>query len=55
MDTVGNILAERERDRMPFGAGLSLAVLLHVGVAAGVLASAFSRPIRFVNPRAVSA
>jgi TonB family protein len=54
MDSVGNILAERERDRLPFGTGISLAVLLHVGVAAGLLASALSRPIRFVNPRAVS-
>jgi TonB family protein len=54
MDSVGNILAERERDRLPFGAGISLAVLLHVGVAAGLLSSALGRPIRFVNPRAVS-
>ena len=54
MDSVGNILAERERDRLPFGAGIALAVLLHVGVAAGLLASALARPIRFVNPRAVS-
>jgi TonB family protein len=54
MDSVGNILAEREHDRLPFGAGISLAVLLHVGVAAGLLASALGRPIRFVNPRAVS-
>ncbi len=54
MDSVGNILAERERERLPFGAGISLAVLLHVGVAAGLLSSALARPIRFVNPRAVS-
>lgn len=54
MDSVGHILAERERDRLPFGAGISLAALLHVGVAAGLLASALARPIRFVNPRAVS-
>ena len=54
MDAVGNILADRERDHLPFGAGISLAVLLHVAVAGGLLASALSRPIRFVNPRAVS-
>lgn len=54
MDSVGNILADRERDHLPFGAGISLAVLLHVGVAAGLIASALGRPVRFVNPRAVS-
>ena len=54
MDAVGNILAEREHDRLPIGAGVSLAVLLHTAVAAGLLASALARPVRFVNPRAVS-
>ncbi len=35
MDAVGNILADRQHDRLPLGAGVSLAVLLHAGVAAG--------------------
>lgn len=54
MDAVGNILADRENEHLPYGAGLALALLLHAGIAAGLLASALARPLRFVNPRAVS-
>jgi TonB family protein len=54
MDAVGNILAERQQERIPFGAGMSLAILLHAGLAAGFIASALARPARFVAPRAVS-
>lgn len=54
MDAVGNILAERERQGLSFGAGISLAVLLHAGVAAVLIASALSHPVRFLAPRAVS-
>jgi TonB family protein len=54
LDAVGNILAERERRSLSLGAGVSLAILLHVGIAAVLIASALSRPVRFVAPRAVS-
>jgi TonB family protein len=54
MDAVGNILAERQQERFPIGGGVSLALLLHAAVAAGLLASALARPMRFVAPRAVS-
>ena len=54
MDAVGNILAERQQERIPLGVGFSLAILLHVTVAAGLLASALARPVRFMAPRAVS-
>jgi protein TonB len=54
MDAVGNILAQRREERTPLGAGLSLAILLHVSVAGGFIASALARPVRFVVPRAVS-
>jgi protein TonB len=54
VDAVGNILAERQQERFPIGGGVSLALLLHAVVAAGLLASALARPMRFVAPRAVS-
>ena len=54
MDAVGHILAERQNDRLPLTAGLSLAVLLHASVAALLIASALAKPVRFVADRAVS-
>jgi protein TonB len=54
MDAVGNILAEREREGLPLGIGVSLAILLHAGVAAALIASALAHPARFLAPRAVS-
>ncbi len=54
MDAVGHILAERERDRFPWGAGVSLAALLHLAILAGLLAAALARPARFVPTRAVA-
>ena len=54
MDAVGNILAERQQERIPFGVGMSLALLLHAGLAAAFIASALARPARFVASRAVS-
>lgn len=53
MDAVGRVLAERERESFPWATGASLAILLHAGIAAGFLASALARPVRFVPPRAV--
>lgn len=54
MDAVGNIIAERERDRTPWGPATILAFLLHAGVLAAFLASALARPIRYAPPRAVA-
>ncbi len=54
MDAVGNILAERQGERLPLGAGVSLAVLLHLSLAAALIVSTLARPVRFVAPRAVS-
>src|SRR5262245_26342391 len=54
MDAVGNILAERERDRPPWAPATVLAFLLHAGVLAAFLISALARPIRYAAPRAVA-
>ena len=54
MDSVGEIIAARERERFPLGAGTVLAVLLHVSVAAAFVYSSMVHPVRFVSPRAVS-
>ncbi len=54
MDTVGDVLAERDHSDLPWGMGASLAVLLHTGVAAILVISALHRPTRFVQPRAVA-
>ncbi len=54
MDAVGNIIAERGRERFPLGAGTFLAFLLHAGIAAAFVYSAISHPVRFVSPRAVA-
>ena len=54
MDAVGNVLAQRERESVPWGAGISLALILHVGIAAGLIVSAFGRRGPLLSPRAVS-
>lgn len=54
MDAVGHILAERERDRFPWAAGVSLAALLHLAIVAAFLAAALGRPARYVPIRAVA-
>lgn len=54
MDAVGRILAERERDPLPWATGTSLAILLHAGIAAAFLVSAFGTAGRFLPPRAVA-
>ena len=53
MDAVGQILAQREQDRFPWGAGVSLAALLHLAIVAALLSAALGRPARYV-PRAVA-
>ncbi len=54
MDSVGNILAERQADRLPWGPATLLAVILHAAVFAGLLASILAKPMRFTPPRAVA-
>ena len=54
MDAVGNILAERQQERLPWGPAGLLAFLLHAGVLAGLLVSVLSRPVRYAAPRAVA-
>ena len=54
MDAVGNILAEREREGGRWGPGITLALLLHLGIAAGFFLSSISRRGPLINPRAVS-
>jgi TonB family protein len=54
VDTVGEIIAERERERFPLGVGTFLAVLLHASIAAAFVYSSMVHPVRFVSPRAVA-
>jgi protein TonB len=54
MDAVGDILADRQQDRFPWGPATMLAFLLHAGVLFGVLASSFTRPHHYAAPRAVA-
>jgi TonB family protein len=54
MDAVGDILAEKEGSDLPWGMGVSLAILLHAGLGATLVISALHRPANFVQPRAVA-
>jgi len=54
MDAVGDILAEKEGQGFPWGAGVLLAAMLHLGVAAAFLASSLAKPQRLTPPRSVA-
>ncbi|HKD17576.1 MAG TPA: energy transducer TonB [Thermoanaerobaculia bacterium] len=54
MDAVGNILAERRRDRLPWGPASVLAALLHGAILVAFLLSALARPMHYAAPRAVA-
>ena len=54
MDAVGNILAERRRDRLPWAPASVLAALLHAAVLVAFLLSALARPMHYAAPRAVA-
>jgi protein TonB len=54
MDAVGDLLAQRQEDRFPWGGATLLALLLHGGILAGFLLSAMAKPIRYARPRAVA-
>lgn len=54
MDAVGDILASRRVERLPWAPAGVLTVLLHAGVLAGLLVSALAHPVRYAAPRAVA-
>ena len=54
MDTVGDLIAERGRERFPWGVGTLLAALLHGSIAAAIIWSASVHPTKFVMPRTVA-
>lgn len=54
MDTVGEIIWERGKERFPLGVGTFLAIILHVSVAAAFIYSSMIHPVRFVSPRTVA-
>jgi TonB family protein len=54
VDTVGEIIWERGKERFPLGVGTALAVILHVAIAAAFVYSSMVHPVRFISPRAVA-
>jgi TonB family protein len=54
MDSVGNILAERQADRVPWGPATALALILHAAVFGGLLFSLLAKPMKYSKPRAVA-
>ncbi|HMF09551.1 MAG TPA: TonB family protein [Thermoanaerobaculia bacterium] len=54
MDTVANILAERQEERIPWGSAALLAFLLHAAVLTLLLVSVFAKPMRYSAPRYVA-
>jgi len=54
VDTVGEIIWERGKERFPLGVGTFLAVVLHVAIAAAFVYSSMVHPVRFISPRAVA-
>jgi protein TonB len=54
MDAVGDLLANRREDRIPWGGAALLAFVLHAGALAGLLISAIARPVHYARPRAVA-
>lgn len=54
MDAVGQIIAEREHEHLPWATGASLALLLHLAVAGGLVLSSLGKPVRFVPGRTLA-
>jgi protein TonB len=54
MDAVGDLLAHRREDRIPWGEATLLAFALHAALVGGLLLSAIARPLRYARPRAVA-
>ncbi len=54
MDAVGDLIAQRGRERFPWGVGTFLAILLHGSIAGALIYSAMIHPVHFVMPRTVA-
>jgi periplasmic protein TonB len=54
MDAVGSIIAERQGDHTPWAPATVLSLLLHAAVLAGLVFSAFARPMHYAPPRFVA-
>lgn len=54
MDSVGNILAERQADRLPWAPATVLALILHGAILGGLVYSVFAKPMHYAKPRAVA-
>jgi len=54
MDSVGNILADRQADRVPWASATLLALVLHAAVLGGLIFSMFAKPMKYAAPRAVA-
>jgi len=54
MDAVGYILAERQREGFPWGAGAALALFLHGAILAAILLSSLTHPHRYIPTRTVA-
>jgi TonB family protein len=54
MDSVGNILAERQADRVPWAPATALALILHAAVFGGLVLSIVRKPMTYAKPRAVA-
>jgi TonB family protein len=54
MDSVGEILAEKQREAFPWVSGTALAAALHLGILGAFLASSMAHPMRLAPPRVVA-
>jgi TonB family protein len=54
VDPVGDILAQRQQDRVAWAPATVLAFLLHAGVIVLLFASVMARPMHYAAPRAVA-
>lgn len=54
MDAVGDLLAHRRDDRIPWGGATLLAFALHAALVGGGLLSFLAKPVRYARPRAVA-
>jgi len=54
VDDVGELIAQRSRERFPWGVGTFLALLLHGSIAGALIYSAMIHPVHFVMPRTVA-
>jgi TonB family protein len=54
VDAVGDILAARQQERLPWGPAGFLAFLLHAAVLGALLVSVLTRPVHYAAPRAVA-